>query len=57
MSFPFLILAGVSILILTQDVQTNINTSGTPLFIYLMYSLASTFFLFAIVRATRILQK
>ena len=56
MSFPFLILAGISLLILAGDIQTNNNTNSIPLFICLIYALAGTFFLFSILRAVRILK-
>tara|TARA_Y100000356_G_C11169378_1_gene240461 strand:+ start:386 stop:559 length:174 start_codon:yes stop_codon:yes gene_type:complete len=56
MSFPFLILAGISLLILAGDIQTNNNTNSIPLFIWLIYALAGTFFLFSILRAVRILK-
>ena len=46
MSFPFLILAGISLLILAGDIQDNVNTNTIPLFIWLIYALAGTFFLF-----------
>ena len=55
MSFPFLILAGVSVLIFASSVQSNSNTNTIPLFIYLVYSLAGTLFLFSIIRAMRML--
>ncbi len=56
MSFPFLILAGISLLILAGDIQDNVNTNTIPLFIWLIYALAGTFFLFSILRAVRILK-
>jgi len=56
MSLPFLILAGVSCLIMAGTVQTNAGTNTVPLFIYLIYALSGAFFLFAILRAVRILQ-
>ena len=56
MSFPLLILAGISLLILAGDVQTNAGTNTIPLFIYLIYALSGTFFLWAILRAVRILR-
>ena len=55
MSFPFLILAGVSVLIFASSVQSNPNTNTIPLFIYLVYALAGTLFLFSIIRAMRML--
>ena len=36
MSFPFLLLAGISCLILAGDIQTNVNTNTIPLFVYLL---------------------
>ena len=56
MSFPFLILAGISLLILAGDIQDNVNTNTIPLFIWLIYALAGTFFLFSILRSGRILK-
>jgi|TARA_R110002012_G_C11215725_1_gene561884 hypothetical protein len=55
MSFPFLILAGVSVLIFAQAIQTDSGTNQIPLFIYLVYALAGTLFLFSIIRAMRML--
>tara|TARA_Y100000401_G_scaffold116286_1_gene121675 strand:+ start:2825 stop:2998 length:174 start_codon:yes stop_codon:yes gene_type:complete len=55
MSFPFLILAGISILILAGDIQTNATTSQIPLFLYLIWALAGTLFLFAVLRAVRLM--
>lgn len=57
MSFPFLLLAGISLLIMASDIQSNPGTSGIPLFIYLIYALAASFFLFAVIRAMRILSR
>jgi len=56
MSFIFLLLAGVSVLILADDIQTNATTSQIPLFLYLIWSLAGTLFLFAILRAVRLMR-
>tara|TARA_R110002020_G_scaffold149537_3_gene325892 strand:- start:7256 stop:7429 length:174 start_codon:yes stop_codon:yes gene_type:complete len=53
MSFPFLILAGVCVLILSGDIQANANTNTEPLLIMVIYALAGTFFLFGILRAMR----
>tara|TARA_R100000656_G_scaffold59076_1_gene45966 strand:+ start:471 stop:644 length:174 start_codon:yes stop_codon:yes gene_type:complete len=57
MSIPFLILAGVATLLLANDVQTNPNTNTMPLFLYLIYTLSGTFFLFTVFRVVRILSK
>lgn len=57
MSFPFLLLAGISCLILAGDIQTNVNTNTIPLFVYLIYALASCFFLFGVLRAFRLMSK
>jgi|TARA_B100000214_G_scaffold182723_2_gene131808 uncharacterized membrane protein YcgQ (UPF0703/DUF1980 family) len=57
MSFPFLILAGVSVLILAGDIQTNANTNTIPLMVMLIYALSGTFFLFAILRALRLIAR
>ena len=57
MSIPFLILAGVATLLLANDVQTNPNTNTMPLFMYLIYTLSGTFFLFTVFRVVRILSK
>ena len=56
MSSIFLLLAGVSVLILADDIQTNATTSQIPLFLYLIWSLAGTLFLFAILRAVRLMR-
>ena len=57
MSFPFLILAGVSVLIFAQAIQTDSGTNQIPLFIYLVYALAGTLFLFSIIIAMRMLSR
>jgi len=55
LSFPFLILAGISCLIFAGDIQASSNTNTIPLFIYTIYALASTFFLFGVLRVFRMI--
>ena len=55
MSFPFLILAGISCLVFAGDIQASANTNTIPLMIYLVYALSGTFFLYAVLRVFRML--
>lgn len=55
MSFPFLILAGISCLVFAGDIQTSSETNTIPLLIYLIYAMSGTFFLYAVLRVFRML--
>ena len=55
-SFPFLILAGVSCLILAGDIQTDAGTKDIPLAIMLTYALSGLFFFYGVVRVFRLVR-
>jgi len=56
MSFPFLVLAGISCLIMAGSIQTDVNTNTIPLFLWVIYFLSGAFFLWGIIRAIRIIR-
>ena len=56
MSFPFLILAGISCLIMAGSIQSDAGTITIPLFLWIIYFLSGTFFLWGVIRALRIVQ-
>ena len=56
MSFPFLILAGVSCLILAGDIQTDSATKDIPIAIMLIYALSGLFFFYGLVRVFRLVR-
>ena len=56
MSFPFLIVAGISCLIMAGSIQSDAGTNTIPLFLWIIYFLSGTFFLWGVIRALRIVQ-
>jgi hypothetical protein len=56
MSFPFLLLACFSCIVLAIDVQSNTNTNSTPMMIWIIYGFAMSFFIWALVRALKVVR-
>lgn len=56
MSFPFLVLAGISCLIMAGSIQTDADTNTVPLFLWTIYFLSGSFFLWGVIRALRIIK-